>query len=315
MDIFEQADAFTPSRAVLQEEEEAAAPSASNYLSPAVCVWNKALVQQLYPEGFSCDTLVVATCPTSCALVRSLPGKQLIGSVLAPGVSLAGNSLASCSSQAEPLPSDRVCCVYALPPAAASSQQPSTASLEAPQQGQQQQQASAVGPGAGGKGVLLVCCQYEVPRERAAAWARAVLGQLSYGHAVFLGSMAAEQFRGFGDASQEVLLFSLRTRGAQQAPHQQQPPPLLPTGTVVGGLPAALLSHCQVRGRSAELFVLVEMVLEGRAALMAALAGAVGAVLRSRGAGGAAELLGSRGVLAAARRELGLGGPVSDVYV
>ncbi|GLC37939.1 hypothetical protein PLESTB_001500000 [Pleodorina starrii] len=311
MDIFEQADAFTPSRAVLQEEEEAATSSAASYLRPAVCLWNKRLLRQLYPKGISCGVLVVATCPTSCALLSALPGKQLLGSVLAPGVSLAGNSLGSGSGE-PPLPSDKVCAVYTLQP-------PS----EAP--------AAGTGSGAGlGKGedddVLLVCCQYDVPRERALAWARSLLGQVSCRHAVFLGSMAAEQFRGQGDASQEELIFALRTRAAQQKQQQEQrvskpPVPLLPTGTVVGGLPAALLSHCQLRGVSAELLVMVEMVAEGRPALLESLAAALGALLRDGRGGGAAaaasEGLCSGSVLAAARKGLGLGAVAAacEVYV
>ncbi|KXZ55257.1 hypothetical protein GPECTOR_3g396 [Gonium pectorale] len=271
MDIFEQADVFTPSRAVLQEEEEAAVPSASGYLRPAVCVWNKGLVRTLYPNGLSCDVL-------------------LIGSVLAPGVSLAGASLsalcaggadAGAAGHSEPLLSDQLCCVYSLPERS-------------------------------GSGVLLVCCQYEVARERAAAWARSVLGQVGCRHAVFLGTMAAEHFRGQGDASQEELLFSLRTRAAQQQ-EGKLPAPLLPTGTVVGGLPAALLSHCQVRSQSAELLVMVEMVAEGRWALLAALAGALRVALQSFSAPAAAQALADGNVLAAARRSLGLGA-ASEVY-
>ncbi|KAG2496144.1 hypothetical protein HYH03_005746 [Edaphochlamys debaryana] len=288
MDIFEQADAFTPSRAVLQEEEEAAAPSASGFLRPAVCVWNKGLVGRLFPKGLSCRVLVVATCPTSAALLAALPGKQLIGTVLAPGVSLAGTSLPAPGSG--PLPSDRVCCVYSLP-----------------------------GPDGPEAGALLVVCQYGVARERCSAWARAVLSQMSYGHAVFLGAMAAEQFRGQGDASQESLLFSLATKAAQQRRTEQggaPSAPPLPTGSLVGGLPAALLSHCQVRGQSAELLVTVEMVMEGRAAAAEALAGALAAALGgSSGVPAAAEALRTPGVRAAARRALGVGaGAQADVY-
>lgn len=216
--------------------------------------------------------------------------------MLAPGVSLAGISLG-----AEPLPSDRVCAIYAL------------------------------GSSSGSSRVLLVACQYEVARERAVAWSRALLGQVAAAHVLVLGAIPAEQFRGQGalrqgaggdasgrtgqseddstvcslcgvtllqrqcggalgvsthasdstpqspsrppatipmtyhnsctphptfctprrppgDASQEELLFLLRTRAAAAAAAAVGRPaaPLLPTGTVVGGLPAALLSHCQV---------------------------------------------------------------------
>lgn len=243
-------------------------------------------------------------------------------------MSLAGNSLASAApgESGQPLPSDKVCTVYSLrsqPPAEEAAVKSSLDPCD---------------------DVIFVCCQYEVARERAPAWARAVLGQMTFLHAVFLGSMPAEQFRGQGeevqvlggcyawnvilrwfnmaeiwgtfyevapvpvaaacvaiaqlrdvlgvlglrltctclagrlpgalhildrfyhfsdslvdnphglllpgDASQEELIFALRTRASQQALKSGTQPavPLLPTGTVVGGLPAALLSYCQVSG-------------------------------------------------------------------
>ncbi|GIL65913.1 hypothetical protein Vafri_19553 [Volvox africanus] len=295
MDIFEQADAFTPNRAVLQEEEEAASSCAGSYLRPALCVWNRRLSKQLFPDGMRCEILIIATCPTSCALMRAIGNKQLLGAVLGPGVSLAGNSLVS--GAGDPLASDKVCPIYTLRQAP-----PATAAL----------------PGSAlHVDVLLVCCQYEVARERAPVWARSVLEQISCSHAVFLGAMAAEQFRGQGDASQEELIFALRTSASQQRQLQagaRGPVPLLPTGTVVGGLPASLLSYCQVHGASADLLVIVEMVLEGRPALLEALAAALGQLLRSRGLDAAAAAMYNGAVLAAARKGLGTAA-VCDVYV
>ncbi len=65
--------------------------------------------------------------------------------------------------------------------------------------------------------------------------------------------MQAEEYRGAGEASQEALLFSLQTTQAREAaagtgPQHHIPPPPLPTGNALGGLPAAILSYCQVRG-------------------------------------------------------------------
>ena len=65
---------------------------------------------------------------------------------------------------------------------------------------------------------------------------------------LLLGSIPAEQFFGDGDASQEAMLFRLHTdaqRAQRAAP--AAPVPLLPTGNIVSGLPAALLAHYQVR--------------------------------------------------------------------
>jgi hypothetical protein len=108
---------------------------------------------------------------------------QLLGSVLTPGVRLAGSALAS-----EPLPSDAACYVYVL------TEQPAA--------------------------VALVACQHEVARERAAAWARGVLASLSYTRAVVLGSMPAEHFRGLGRTRCELQLRQARSTAPRIAgPH------------------------------------------------------------------------------------------------
>lgn len=67
----------------------------------------------------------------------------------------------------EPQPGDATCCVHTLP----------DASCDA----------------------LLVCCSHPVARERAGAWARAVLGQVAFEHLLVVGSIPAEQFRGQGE--------------------------------------------------------------------------------------------------------------------
>lgn len=71
----------------------------------------------------------------------------------------------------------------------------------------------------------------------------------------------------------------------------------------------------QVRDQSAELLVAVEMVLEGRAALVEAMAAALAAVLRARAVGHAAEALAGGSAVVAARATLGLGPGPCDVYV
>lgn len=57
--------------------------------------------------------------------------------------------------------------------------------------------------------------------------------------------MQAQQYRGGGDAAHEVLLFSVGTSAAAAAAAGHAVPPL-PSGNLVSGLAAAVLSHSQV---------------------------------------------------------------------
>lgn len=61
-----------------------------------------------------------------------------------------------------------------------------------------------------------------------------------------LGSLQAEQYHGPGDASQEAAVFKLCTSAALKRTASASLP-ALPSGNVVGGLPAAVLTYCQVR--------------------------------------------------------------------
>lgn len=76
--------------------------------------------------------------------------------------------------------------------------------------------------------------------------------------------MQAEQYRGEADASQELLAFLLRSTPLRQQHEQsaaaQQAIPYLPSGSIVSGLPAALLTHAELTGLPAELLVVVDQV-------------------------------------------------------
>ncbi|MEW5299233.1 MAG: hypothetical protein WDW36_002268 [Sanguina aurantia] len=114
-------------------------------------------------------------------------------------------------------------------------------------------------------GLLLLVCQQTVPREETVGWARTVMGSLHADHVLLLGCIPADGYIGPGDPSQEPQVHLVNTSAA---PTSSKPAPtaLLPTGNVVGGLPAALLSHCQVRGISASLLLTVDSASNGGSA-------------------------------------------------
>lgn len=72
--------------------------------------------------------------------------------------------------------------------------------------------------------------------------------------------MQAQQYRGEGDASQELLAFALRSTALSKEQQQQPVVPFLPSGSIVSGLPAALLTQAECAGLPAELLVVVEQV-------------------------------------------------------
>lgn len=281
MDIFAEADIRTPSRTAQQAEEEQAQPSSAQYLRPPVYVWNKRALagRQLKPGAVQCRLLVVATCPSSCALITGLEGLQVLGSVLVPGISLAGTCIEPGHAGSS------TCMLYGLN---------------------------------GAPDVVLVSCQYRLPQEQSGAWARGLLAHVHAGHTVVLGSIPAENFRGQGDPAQEALVFALRTHAAAARPGYAWPAPPMPTGTVASGAAASLLSHCQVRSLPAEMLLSVEMGPGCHAALLDPLARALGNAVAACKCecGGLASLLTADGTRAAAMRVLAVGAAApSNVYI
>ena len=79
--------------------------------------------------------------------------------------------------------------------------------------------------------------------------------------------LQAEQYRGEADPSQDLLTFALRTTTLWQQQEQQQTAvsgqpvvPYLPSGSIVSGLAAALLTQAELADVPAELLVVVEQV-------------------------------------------------------
>lgn len=117
----------------------------------------------------------------------------------------------------------------------------------------------------GGGGMLLVSCSRAVHPERSWAWARGVLEALQPQDSIVVSTMPANQFRGDGDAANDTLVFAVATSAAAvQQPAQPAAtaadgaggggrgpaggggmPPPLPSGTLLSGVAAAIVSYCQ----------------------------------------------------------------------
>lgn len=175
----------------------------------------------------------------------------------------------------------------------------------------------------GGLQLLAVSCQFSVAPECAGAWVRGLMSQIQPQALLALGALQAEDFRGDGDPSQQCMLFCLQSaaRRAQQQQQRQLAAPLLPSGNLIAGTAAALLSHCQLHGVPAELLVLVEMVASLRAACAQPVAAAAAHALAQHAsfagcsaAAALAQQLASPQVVQAAAKALNASTPSSAVY-
>lgn len=163
--------------------------------------------------------LLVALSKSACHLVHYLPTKQIIGTFVLPEASMAGNTL---------LPSlqDKSCCLlYALE------------ETENPT-------------------VVLASVQYTVSAERSNAWAKTLLREVRPEKVVVVGSIPSQHFRG-KLSSDEALIFNLETL-AQRLDEKDgalKGVPYFPSGSVVDGLAAALLTQCQIMKLKGRLLV------------------------------------------------------------
>jgi hypothetical protein len=115
----------------------------------------------------------------------------------------------------------------------------------------------------------------------------------------------AEQYRGEADASQELLAFVLRSTAAlQQQAAAPKGSPFLPSGSIVSGLPAALLTQAELAGTPAELLVVVEQVPSLVPETLALLAQRMAGVLMPAGEQKWCAQLGAAEVVGAARSHL-----------
>lgn len=92
--------------------------------------------------------------------------------------------------------------------------------------------------------LIIVSSASQLAPEQGHAWARRVLEHISRPKSVIIAcTLPMMEYRGPGIATEQDLIFSINTTGYQDG---HCLPPSMPSGTLVGGLPAALLQYCQV---------------------------------------------------------------------
>lgn len=164
--------------------------------------------------------LIIAMSSPSLHFFHHVPSKTLLGTLILPEIPFSGNSL-------EPFPSDKTCNVYAL-----NSENDS---------------------------VLVICVQFHVPPERAHSVAKSLIGgQIAPKSVLVLESVQSRNFRGHLSLD-EPYAYKLET--SEKRNNKSGDSSVLkgvdyfPSGSVVEGLSAALLSQCEIKKLEGTLYV------------------------------------------------------------
>ena len=121
------------------------------------------------------------------------------------------------------------------------------------------------------KSALIACSRRSLPPEQAVTWAQTVLAAIKPAAVIAASSILSLEYRGPGDATEENLIFEIHTT-TSASPNGV---PSLPAGTLITGLPAALLQECEVSGISATVLTAVESSPVPEVGLVCALGDAV----------------------------------------
>ncbi|KAI3426309.1 hypothetical protein D9Q98_008682 [Chlorella vulgaris] len=244
--------ADAPHRGIVEEEDEAMARElVPQYAITPQVQWTAAAVKQA--------TVVFLVGPTACLLAGPFfQGTQALGSITMP-------ELVRIKSPVE----DEY----------GTSQQPvHTCSMHGP--------TTQTPP------ILLVTCPRELPQEQAAAWARFVLAELRPAAVAVACTLPAMSYCGPGSPADQDLVFSLQTAAAEgaAAAGSKLPRPL-PESSLLGGLPAALLTECELQQLPAVLVTSVQMHQVADAQFLFGLGEAAMAALQRVGGDAAAAAL------------------------
>lgn len=163
-------------------------------------------------KNFSPSLLLIAMSSPSLHLLHHLSSKNLIGTLILPEIPLAGNSV-------KPSLRNKSCNIYALNEA--------------------------------DKMIMIVLVQYSVTSERANAVARLLIGEkITPQRVLILDSVQSHNFRG-RLSPDETIAFKLET--SLERKHSDGNASFVkgmdyyPSGSMVDGLAAALLSRCQLK--------------------------------------------------------------------
>lgn len=154
------------------------------------------------------NLLVVAISPLSRSLVHHLPSKMLIGSLLLPEIPLSGNPLL-------PSPNSKSFNLYS----------------------------------AGSQNTCLASVQYTVSPERSRAVAKCLIESVSADQVVIFDCIRSQNYRGRIEVD-DTLAFKLETKQQRldEGSLSVNGVDYLPSGSVMDGLGAAILTKCQMKG-------------------------------------------------------------------
>lgn len=171
-------------------------------------------------KSFSPSLLLIAMSSPSLHLLHHLSSKTLVGSLILPEIPFSGNSV-------EPSLRDKSCNIYAL--------------------------------NDGDKMIMIVLVQFSVTSERANAVAKLLIGEKIIPERVLiLDSIQSHNFRG-RLSPDETIAFKLET--SLERKHSEANDSFIkgvdyyPSGSMVDGLDAALLSRCQLKKMKGTLCV------------------------------------------------------------
>ncbi|KAG0602217.1 hypothetical protein M758_11G168400 [Ceratodon purpureus] len=148
-------------------------------------------------------------------LLHQIPNKRILGSIVLDEISMVNNKI-------EPSPFNRECYMYAV-----------------------DSQAS----------IVFICIQYALPPECANLWTKTVFQAIQPDRVLIMDAISSLHFRGKLSAD-EPLLFRMETSASKKAKKDQAAVvPYYPSGSLVDGVAAALITHCQLRALKAELLM------------------------------------------------------------
>ncbi|KAL4520126.1 hypothetical protein Ndes2526B_g01334 [Nannochloris sp. 'desiccata'] len=123
---------------------------------------------------------------------------------------------------------------------------------------------------------LIATSRRPLPAEQASLWAETVIAEVAPSSTFIVSSILSMEYRGPGDAAEDNLIFKLQnTKAIQDEKENSKHVASLPEGTLLAGIPAAVLEVCEDGNRPATALVAVESSPVPEVSLVSALADAV----------------------------------------
>ncbi|CAM6102432.1 unnamed protein product [Calypogeia fissa] len=184
-------------------------------LTPPSVEWAPSVVEKLQSGQLRPQLLIVALSKVGINLIHNLSKKTIIGNIVLPGTSMP-------KTTSDPGAKDKACYLFSCEPDLA---------------------------------IVLVSVQYMVPVERSSVWTKFLFKLFAAERVLVLEHTPIRHFRGKLSVD-EPMLFVLNTDQQKLEDEKSAPvAPYYPSGSLVDGLAAALLTHCQLRGLKGRLLL------------------------------------------------------------